>query len=101
MLRRASALLSHYDGGEPDIDYAGLVRRAQNVETADAALFWEDWRRYSLRQDQAMMMGGLRGSVAYGGELGEYLPLVDFCARVHLGKQTTFGLGRFSVETSH
>ncbi|MBC2710705.1 MAG: CRISPR system precrRNA processing endoribonuclease RAMP protein Cas6 [Desulfosarcina sp.] len=98
MLRRAATLLNHYDGGEPDLDYAGMVRRARDVKTVDTTLVWEDWRRYSLRQDQAMMMGGLKGSVTYAGDLGEYLPLIDFCTKVHLGKQTTFGLGRFSVE---
>lgn len=101
MLRRAATLLNHYDGGEPDLDYAGMVRRAREVKTVETTLFWEDWRRYSLRQDQAMMMGGLKGSVTYTGNLDEYLPLLDFCTKVHLGKQTTFGLGRFSVEATH
>jgi hypothetical protein len=100
MLRRIAALLSHYDGGEPDLDYVGLVRRAKAVETIRTTLAWEDWRRYSLRQDQAMMMGGLKGSVTYAGDLDEFLPLIDFCSLVHLGKQTTFGLGRFTVEAS-
>lgn len=100
MLRRASALLQHLDGGEPDLDYSGMVQRARNVIIVANALAWEDRRRYSLRQDQAMMMGGLVGSIAYAGDLDEYLPLIEFCARVHLGKQTAFGLGRFSAEAS-
>ena len=100
MLRRASTLMHSYDGGEPDLDYAGLVQRAMNVKAVDSTLVWEDWRRYSLRQDQAMMMGGLMGSIAYVGDLEEYLPLIEFCSRVHLGKQTAFGLGQFMVEAS-
>jgi len=44
------------------------------------------------------MMGGLTGSITYEGDLEEYLPLIEFCAKVHLGKQTTFGMGRFTVE---
>ncbi len=98
MLRRSSALLNHYDGGEPDLDYAGMVGRAWNVRTADSTLGWEDRRRYSLRQERSMMMGGLTGSITYEGDLEEYLPLIEFCAKVHLGKQTTFGMGRFTVE---
>ncbi len=98
MLRRVSVLLNHYDDGEPDLDYPGMVRRARDVKTVDTSLTWEDWRRYSMRQDRAMMMGGLQGSVTYAGNLDEFLPLIEFCSKVHLGKQTTFGLGRFRVE---
>ena len=98
MLRRAAALLERYDGAEPELDYTGMIERAQAVRTGQSELQWVDWRRYSNRQDQAMMMGGLQGSITYTGSLSEYLSLIDFCAKVHLGKQTTFGLGRFTVE---
>jgi hypothetical protein len=98
MLRRVSALLTAYDKGEPDLDYAGLVQRAQAVQTEASTLVWEDLRRYSHRQDTAMLMGGLKGTITYTGNLAEYLPLIEFCARVNVGKQTTFGLGRFTVE---
>lgn len=100
MLRRTSTLLRQYDGGEPNLDYSGMVRRAESIRTVETTLVWEDWRRYSNRQEQAMMMGGLKGTVSYAGDLGEFLPLIDFCSRVHLGKQTTFGLGKFSVEAN-
>ncbi|MEW6667561.1 MAG: CRISPR system precrRNA processing endoribonuclease RAMP protein Cas6 [Thermodesulfobacteriota bacterium] len=43
-------------------------------------------------------MGGIVGTVAYEGALAEYLPLIDFCAKVHLGKQTSFGLGKIAWE---
>lgn len=99
MLRRCATLMEHFGDGEPDLDYRGMVERAEDMKTMESTLSWEDWRRYSLRQDQAMMMGGLKGRVTYAGELEEFLPLLDFCARVHLGKQTAFGLGRFTWES--
>jgi CRISPR/Cas system endoribonuclease Cas6 (RAMP superfamily) len=68
------------------------------VETVDSSLEWIDWKRYSHRQDQAMMMGGLKGAITYKGDIGEFLPLIDLCSMVHLGKQTTFGLGQIEVE---
>ena len=98
MLRRVSTLMNAYGDGEPKLDYAGMVKRAQNIEVVRSELAWEDWRRYSLRQDRAMQMGGLKGSITYAGHLGEFIPLIDFCAHVHLGKQTTFGLGQFRAE---
>ena len=45
-----------------------------------------------------MLMGGMVGFITYEGELAEFLPLVEFCEKVHLGKQTTFGLGKFHFE---
>lgn len=98
MLRRISSLLVGYGNENPDLDYKGLVQKAKNVRVADSTLQWSDWRRYSHRQERGMQMGGLAGSVTYEGEIGEFLPLLEFCARVHLGKQTTFGLGKIRVD---
>lgn len=97
MLRRLSGLLACYNGGEPRLDYKGLVTRAQNVKTAENRLQWNDWRRYSNRQEKAMMMGGVVGTVIYEGDMTEFMPMMDFCSRVHIGKQTAFGLGRFTA----
>ena len=98
MLRRVSSLMSFYAEGEPPLDYRGLVRQAEGVRTGPSDLKWFDWRRYSGRQDEEMLMGGMTGSITYEGDLGPYLPLLDFCAEVHLGKQTSFGLGKIRWE---
>ena len=98
MLRRASSLFEYYGSGEPHLDYQGLAKRAQSVSIAKSDLKWFDWRRYSQRQDRAMLMGGMTGAITYAGKIGEYMPLVDFCSKVHLGKQTAFGLGKIKAE---
>ncbi|MGB9498174.1 MAG: CRISPR system precrRNA processing endoribonuclease RAMP protein Cas6 [Dissulfuribacterales bacterium] len=99
MLRRVSSLMNAYGDGEPDLDYKGLVQRAETVKIAENNLSWFDWQRYSFRQDQKMLMGGMAGSVTYEGSINEYLPLLKFCEKVHLGKQTAFGLGKLQFET--
>jgi len=98
MLRRVSSLLEYYDGGEPPLDYRGLVKRAEEVKIISSDLRWFDWRRYSFRQDRSMLMGGMCGSITYDGKIGEFMPLIDFCIKVHLGKQTAFGLGKIRSE---
>ncbi|MBN1625216.1 MAG: CRISPR system precrRNA processing endoribonuclease RAMP protein Cas6 [Deltaproteobacteria bacterium] len=98
MLRRVSSLFKEYGGKEPDLDYKGMVIRAQDVRTAENNLRWHDWRRYSFRQESEMTLGGMIGSVSYEGALGEYAPLMELCSRLHIGKQTTFGLGKFEME---
>ena len=98
MLRRISSLMNAYGNGEPSLDYLGLVKKAEGIKTVDKTLSWYDWQRYSFRQDKKMLMGGMTGSVTYEGPINEYLPLIEFCEQVHLGKQTTFGLGKIKTE---
>lgn len=94
-LRRVSTLFDHFGEGQPPLDYRGLVRRAMGVRTRESTLRWVDWKRYSFRQEQKMLMGGMMGCVTYGDVPAEYLPLLRFCEQVHIGKQSTFGLGKF------
>ncbi len=101
LLRRASSVLDAYDGGEPDLDYRGLVQRAQAVQIAHSDLRWFDWRRYSNRQNQGMLMGGMLGSIAYRGALSEFLPLIEFGRQAHIGKNTSFGLGQIDFVQQH
>lgn len=98
MLRRISSLFENFGDGEPAIDYRQLVQRAEQVQTADSTLRWHDWERYSNRQENSMMMGGVVGSITYSGELTDYLPLLKLSQKLHIGKQTSFGLGKFEYE---
>lgn len=94
MLRRISTLHEYFGEGEPALDYRGLVARAQTIVTQSSTISWLDVKRYSSRQEQAMLIGGMLGSATYSKVPAEYLPLLEFCRQVHLGKQTTFGLGQ-------
>ncbi|MDZ4164313.1 MAG: hypothetical protein U1C55_04225, partial [Smithellaceae bacterium] len=69
MLRRVSSLLQYHGEGEPALDYRGLVARAEAVAVEESSLRWFDWKRFSSRQDQSMLLGGMVGSVAYSGNL--------------------------------
>ena len=96
-LRRISSLFNYYGDGEPSLDYKGLIAKAMSVEVKRSTLTWYDWRRYSNKQDQAMLMGGMVGSIIYEGDVAEFLPLLRLCEKVHLGKQTSFGLGKIEI----
>ncbi len=98
MLRRVSSLYNVWGGGEPELDYKGLIERAEAVRIQHNGLRWFDWRRYSNRQERKMFMGGLVGNVTYAGDLGEFLPLIEFSEKAHLGKNTSFGLGKIQVK---
>ena len=93
-LRRVSFLMACYGKKNITLDFDGLIQRATSIEVTDSQLQWFDWQRYSARQHQEMNMGGLVGSVTYTGVLDDFLPFIKFCEKVHLGKQTAFGLGK-------
>lgn len=97
MLRRISSLSNYYGNGEPPLDYRGLVERAKSVQIKESSLTWFDWKRYSNKQDQSMLMGGIVGRIRYAGDLTEFVPLIRCCEEVHLGKQTSFGLGKIEL----
>jgi CRISPR-associated endoribonuclease Cas6 len=96
-LRRLSSLCTYYGDGEPDLEYTSLVKKAEQIEIERDKLQWVDWRRFSNRQDQAMFMGGICGSVVYRGDIAEFIPLLRISEKLHLGKQTTFGLGKITI----
>jgi hypothetical protein len=96
-LRRISALNKYFGEGEPPLDYKGLVIRAREMRVTGSTLRWFDISRYSNRQQASMLIGGMVGSVTYQGNLKEFIPLLRYCEKVHLGKATTFGLGKIEV----
>ena len=97
-LRRVSTLETFYGPGEPDLDYLGLINAAHDVLTTKEDLKWHEVPRFSSRQKQKMMIGGVVGQAAYEGEnLAPFAPLLQYCETVHLGKQTFFGLGRIRI----
>ncbi|MDD2366184.1 MAG: CRISPR system precrRNA processing endoribonuclease RAMP protein Cas6 [Desulfuromonadaceae bacterium] len=98
MLRRISGLFKYFGDGEPPLDYRGIIADAQKAVIESSSLRWHDWERYSNRQEMAMMMGGLIGSVTYSGSLEQYIPLFKLCRDLHIGKQSSFGLGLFDYE---
>lgn len=99
VLRRISTLEAAYGNGEPDLDYRGMVKRAHSVEIVRSNCRWVDTKRYSNRQHSTMKFGGIQGDILYqGSAVAEILPLLKYCEQTHLGKQTSFGLGRISAQ---
>lgn len=58
---------------------------------------WVDWKRLSFRQKTTMTLGGFVGSASVEGDIAELLPLLRIGAELHVGKNTSFGLGKYSV----
>jgi len=97
LMGRISALSYFHCGKSLQMDFKDFIAQATQVETAKSDLRWHDWTRYSTRQDERMKLGGLLGSITYAGELNPFLPFIALGQYVHVGKNSTFGLGKYQV----
>lgn len=98
IVRRVHAVFETYGEGEPDLDYPGLLKRAEDVRICESDLWWQDWERWSNRQKKMMCLGGLMGGVVYQGALAPFTPLLELGKELHVGKNTMFGLGKMEME---
>ena len=97
LVRRISSLCYFHGGEKLNMDFRGLIERAERVVRTDYRLRWIDWERYSTRQKQHMTLGGFSGEVIFQGDFTEFLPLLTAGELFHLGKGATFGLGKLAI----
>lgn len=100
MLRRLALLAYFHCGQAADVAaMRELIQAAESVRMKESSLRWLDWRRYSTRQKTDMKLGGLIGQITYEGELGRFVPYLRAGEAVHVGKGTSFGLGKYALRT--
>jgi len=97
LLRRISLLMYFYCGQELNIDFKNLIFQSENVKISNMALRWVDWQRYSSRQDTKMKLGGFVGDVIYAGDIKQFFPFLFLGECIHIGKNCTFGLGKYKI----
>lgn len=97
LLGRISAL-SYFHCHEPlEMDFKSVIEDARRVKIVKSGLSWYDWERYSSRQDNHMLLGGILGKITYQGNLKPFLPYIALGQYTHVGKNCTFGLGKYRV----
>ena len=98
LLRRVSLLLEFECGTPLTLDFKALVHSTESV-ALDKNLGWKDWQRYSSRQNQKMSLGGVVGTMKFSGLAPIWRVLLAAGQLVHVGKNTTFGLGKYTIQT--
>lgn len=74
-----------------------LLDRASHVSVITSGLRWQEWQRYSNRQQRTIALGGFVGTMELEGDLAPFGPLLRAAEVLHVGKGATFGLGRVKV----
>lgn len=98
LLRRISLLAYFHCGLEAsEWDFKGVIDKATEVHVKKSNLKWYDWERYSFRQDTKMKMGGFVGEIVFEGNTEPFMPLIKAGEILHVGKGTSFGLGKYEI----
>ena len=77
-------------------DFKAFAYQAEQIE-ARPNFKWCEWQRYSNRQKQKMIFGGVLGELELIGELAPFLPLLVSGQWLHVGNKTTFGMGHYQL----
>jgi hypothetical protein len=98
-VERRAAMVTKLHGTAAAGNSRRAERWAERMRVLDKRMRWQDWQRYSNRQERKVPMGGIVGEWIW--EVGEewdgweHLWLVQW---LHAGKGTSMGLGRYTVE---
>ena len=100
MLRRVLEMAYfHVRGAVVDWSFREFLDAADGVHIARAEVSWQDWERWSQRQQTSMKLGGIVGRLILEGDgLKSFASLLAAAEVLHAGKGATFGLGRVGVE---
>lgn len=97
-LLRRIGLLSYFHDQQVDIDFTGLIQQSGKVRANNMELKQFRWTRFSRRQEGVIEMLGMTGAVQYEGEIRPFLPYLRAGEILHIGKGTTFGMGKYELE---
>jgi len=97
ILRRILLLLKYWCGFDEKIEFDEIIEKAKEVKISECNLKWFDYERYSTRQREKIKHGGIIGEIEYKGNIGDFLPLIEIGSHIHIGKNTSFGLGKYVI----
>lgn len=95
--KRVAELTERYGGWFDRGEVEMLLGLAGNVRTVREDLHLEHMKRYSNRSKEKMNIGGLMGEIEYEGDLTPFVPWLYIAQILHIGRNTTFGMGEIQV----
>jgi len=95
---RMIAITERYGGWVDQNETERLVMLAGEVRTVREDLSVFHLERYSNRVKEKMDFTGLMGNLEYEGELTLFVPWLSAAQILHIGRNTTFGMGKIEVQ---
>lgn len=94
---RVISITERYGGWADQIEAERVQSLAAEVRTVREELRVERMERYSNRINGKMDFSGLTGEVEYAGDLSPFVPWLYAAQTLHVGRNTTFGMGKIEV----
>ncbi len=88
----------HCDQDVPPLEVREkILKESEKIRIKSQEIRWWDWERYSTRQLTRMKLGGIIGEIEYEGEIKSYTNFLRAGELLHIGKNTSFGLGKYVI----
>jgi len=97
LFERLSALSRAYCDTPLELDFRGLLTRAEQIQLVDDETHWVEWESYSTRRRARMPLGGFVGQAVYSGDLRPFLPWLVWGQFTHVGKDAVKGNGMYWI----
>lgn len=98
LLRRLASLAYFHCQLDPEsFDFKGCIRAAEQVAVSRRHCSWQEWARYSSRQRERMLLGGIIGRMSFSKVPAPLLSLLLVGEHLHVGKVASFGLGQYRI----
>ena len=81
---------------ELELDFNHYIEKSLDI-SSKKSLKWYSLDRYSNRQKTHMKLSGFIGDISFENVPYEYLWIIKLGELIHIGKNTTFGHGKYSV----
>ena len=94
---RIIAITERYGGWADQEESDRLLSLAEKVRIVNEEIKVEKLERYSNRTNGKMDFSGLIGTIEYEGNLTPFVPWLYAAQRLHIGRNTTFGMGKIQV----
>lgn len=98
ILRRLKVLNALYGSGEPLEVPPEIIDNAQRITLINRKTHWDTYERFSGRQKKLLEVGGIVGQLTFQGELTPFIPYFRAGEILHIGKNTSFGLGQYRIK---
>lgn len=72
-----------------------IIEESKKIETCISDFNWVKRERYSMKQHSKISAGGFTGEIFFKGNSAPFTNLLEFGSIVGIGKNTTFGCGRY------
>ncbi|MDA0129457.1 CRISPR system precrRNA processing endoribonuclease RAMP protein Cas6 [Vibrio sp. MarTm2] len=98
ILRRLKQLTTFWVADDPKlINTLYLAAQVSGDWQVTSSSYYEDWQRYSAKQQSLIPFGGVQGQVQFNGDIAPLVPWLAIGEQLQIGGKSTFGLGKYRL----